>query len=128
MVTSFKRRLPARQSEKRRVGLVQQQVLPPEPDDCRSNMSSRVLWMGGCPAETGSKTEAAPSVFLDPSAFAYVVGVDIGSETCCFTVLTPQKQVVIKPSDLANAASGFEHLQERLTGLGEHPARIVVGM
>ena len=73
-------------------------------------------------------TGAAPSVFLDPSAFAYVVGVDIGSETCCFTVLTPQKQVVIKPSDLANAASGFEHLQERLTGLGEHPARIVVGM
>ena len=73
-------------------------------------------------------TGAAPSVFLDPSAFAYVVGVDIGSETCCFTVLTPQKQVVIKPSDLANAASGFEQLQERLTGLGENPARIVVGM
>src|SRR5260370_3022933 len=73
-------------------------------------------------------TGAAASVFLDPSLFAYVVGVDIGSETCCFTVLTPQKQVVIKPSDLATAASGFEHLQERLTGLGEHPARIRVGM
>jgi transposase len=73
-------------------------------------------------------TGAAPSVFLDPSAFAYVVGVDIGSETCCFTVLTPQKQVVIKPSDLANAASGFNRLQEQLAGLGEHPARIVVGM
>src|SRR5260221_3076985 len=57
MVTSFKRRLPARQSEKRRLGLLQQQVLPREPDDCRSNMSSRVLCMGGCPAETGSKTE-----------------------------------------------------------------------
>ena len=73
-------------------------------------------------------TGAAPSVLLDPSAFAYVVGVDIGSETCCVTVLTPQKQVVIKPSELANAASGFEQLQERLTGLGGDPARIVVGM
>jgi transposase len=73
-------------------------------------------------------TGAAASVFLDPALFAYVVGVDIGSETCCFTVLTPQKQVVIKPSDLANAASGFNRLQEQLAGLGEHPARIVVGM
>jgi hypothetical protein len=37
-------------------------------------------------------------------------------------VLTPQKQVVIKPSDLANAASGFALLQERLTRLGVAPA------
>lgn len=72
--------------------------------------------------------ETASSVLLDPSSFLYIVGVDIGSEACCFTVLTPQKQVVIKPSDLANAASGFEQLQERLIGLGGDPARIVVGM
>src|SRR6266567_6809487 len=57
MVTSLKRRLPACQSEKRRLGLLQHQVLPRDPDDCRSNMSSRVLCMGGCPAETGSKTD-----------------------------------------------------------------------
>src|SRR6266567_6520952 len=57
MVTSLKRRLPACQSEKRRLGLLQHQVLPRAPDDCRSNMSSRVLCMGGCPAETGSKTD-----------------------------------------------------------------------
>lgn len=72
--------------------------------------------------------EAAPTVLLDPSSFAYVVGIDIGSETCCFTVLTPQKQVVIKPTDLANAASGFALLQERLASLGVAPARIVVGL
>ncbi len=72
--------------------------------------------------------ETPPPVLLDPSSFSYVVGIDIGSETCCFTVLTPQKQVVIKPTDLVNAASGFEQLQERLTGLGGDPAHIVVGL
>lgn len=66
--------------------------------------------------------EATPSVVLDPSCFSYVVGIDIGSETCCFTVLTPQKQVVIKPTDLANAAAGFALLQERITRLGAAPA------
>ena len=72
--------------------------------------------------------EAPSTVLLDLSSFSYVVGIDIGSETCCFTVWTPQKQVVIKPSELANAAPGFEQLQERLAGLGGTPASIVVGM
>jgi transposase len=72
--------------------------------------------------------EATSSVVLDPSSFSYVVGIDIGSQTCCFTVLSSGKQVVIKPSDLANAASGFEQLQKRLAGLGGDPAHIVVGM
>jgi transposase len=72
--------------------------------------------------------EATPSVVLDPSCFSYVVGIDIGSETCCFTVLTPQKQVVIKPTDLANAAVGFAQLQERITHLGVAPAQVVVGL
>jgi transposase len=68
------------------------------------------------------------TVLLDPSSFSYVVGIDIGSQTCCFTVLTPQKQVVIKPTELANAASGFAVLQERITRLGAVPAQIVVGL
>jgi len=72
--------------------------------------------------------EATPTGFLDPSSFSYVVGIDIGSETCCFTVLTPEKQVVIKPTDLANAASGFAHLHERITHLEAAPAQIVVGL
>src|SRR6266700_4442441 len=72
--------------------------------------------------------ETASSVLLDPSSFSYVVGIDIGSETCCFTVLTPQKHVVIKPTELANAASGFAVLQERITRLGKAPAQIVVGL
>jgi transposase len=72
--------------------------------------------------------EAATTEVLDPSSFAYIVGIDIGSETCCFTVLTPQKQVVIKPTDLANAASGFALLQERVARLGMAPAQIVVGL
>jgi transposase len=72
--------------------------------------------------------EASTTEVLDPSSFTYVVGIDIGSETCCFTVLTPQKQVMIKPTDLANAASGFALLEERLAHLGVAPAHIVVGL
>jgi hypothetical protein len=58
--------------------------------------------------------DPSTSVVFDPSSFSYVVGRDIGSEVCCFTVLTPQKQVVIKPRDLANAASGFAQMQSQL--------------
>lgn len=72
--------------------------------------------------------EAPTAVLLDPSVFAYVVGIDIGSETCCFTVLTPQKQVVIKPTEFANAASGFALLGERMAQFGVAPAQIVVGL
>jgi transposase len=72
--------------------------------------------------------EASTTEVLDPSAFTYVVGIDIGSETCCFTVLTPQKQVVVKPTDLANAASGFAYLQERIARLGVAPEQVVVGL
>jgi transposase len=72
--------------------------------------------------------EADSSVQLDPSSFLYVVGIDIGSETCLFTILTPQRKVVLKPTEMANLASGFDLLQERLTRLGGAPAQIVVGL
>jgi transposase len=72
--------------------------------------------------------EASTTDVLDPSAVTYVVGIDSGSETCCFTILTPQKQVVVKPTDLANAASGFVHLQERIARLGVAPEQVVVGL
>jgi transposase len=73
-------------------------------------------------------TDAVSSVFLDPFSFSYSVGIDIGSEVCCMTVLTPSKQVVIKPTMLANAASGFVQLQGRLERLGVAADRIVVGL
>lgn len=72
--------------------------------------------------------EADPSVRLDPSSFSYVVGIDIGSETCCFTILTPQRKVVLKPTEMANLASGFAFLEEQITRLGEVPAQVVVGL
>lgn len=72
--------------------------------------------------------ETSTSVVLDPSLFSYVVGIDISSETCCFTVLTPQKQVVVKPRDLANTASGFAQIQAHLARLEGDATRIVVGL
>lgn len=72
--------------------------------------------------------ERVSSVLLDPASFASVVGIDIGSEQCCFTVLTPDKQVVIKPTDLANAASGFAFLHQRLMSLNVAPSQMVIGL
>lgn len=72
--------------------------------------------------------EVVSSVLLDPSSFSYVVGIDIGSEDYCFTVLTPHKQVVIKPTSMANTASGFAALQHQLTRCGVAPQQIVIGL
>lgn len=70
----------------------------------------------------------AKAVLLDPSSFSYVVGIDIGSEAYCFTVLNAQKQVIIKPTDLVNAAAGFTQLQQRIERLRVTPEQVVVGL
>ena len=44
---------------------------------------------------------------VDVSSFKYVVGVDIGSQTCSLCILKPDKSQVIKPTDFANAPAGF---------------------
>jgi transposase len=51
---------------------------------------------------------------VDACSFAYVVGIDIGSQSCDFCVLKPNKSQVIKPTAFANARSGFEVLQSKL--------------
>src|SRR5205823_8643475 len=42
------------------------------------------------------------SAQVDASSFAYVVGIDIGSQTCSFCVCKPDKSQVIKPTEFAN--------------------------
>ena len=71
---------------------------------------------------------AVCSLAPDPSSFRYVVGIDIGSQTCSFCTLNPDKSVVIKPTDVANAAPGFAVLQEKLKRLGVPPDQILVGL
>jgi transposase len=74
-----------------------------------------------------SQTDRASSL-VDASSFAYVVGVDIGSQTCSFCVCKPDKSQVIKPSEVANATPGFELLEEKLAQLAVPPSRILIGL
>ena len=63
-----------------------------------------------------------------PTPLVYVVGIDIGMESCMMCCLTMQKRQVIKPSPFANAAGGLKSLFERLERLGASPDQILVGL
>ena len=65
---------------------------------------------------------------VDASSFAYVVGIDIGSQKCDFCVLKPDKSQVIKPTSFANARSGFEVLQSKLAQLHVPAGRVLIGL
>jgi transposase len=70
------------------------------------------------------------SSFLMPALapLAYVVGIDIGMESCMMCALTMEKRQVIKPSPFANKAEGFISLFERLEHLGAALDQILVGL
>jgi transposase len=51
---------------------------------------------------------------VDASGFAYVVGIDISSQTCSFCALKPDKSQVIKPSEFANTRPGFSGLVNKI--------------
>ncbi len=68
------------------------------------------------------------SPWVDASAFKYVVGVDIGSQTCSMCAFRPDKSQGIKPTDFANATAGFTWLLSKLESLGVPPAQILIGL
>ena len=70
----------------------------------------------------------SPSSPVDPSTFRYVVGIDIGSQTCSFCTLKPDKSQVIKPTDFTNAPAGFGLLLNKLERLGVPPSQILIGL
>ena len=66
---------------------------------------------------------------MPPTApLAYVVGIDIGMESCMMCCLTMEKRQVIKPSSFTNKAEGFSSLFERLERLGTPADQILVGL
>jgi len=69
-----------------------------------------------------------PSSPVDASRFAYVVGIDIGSQTCDFCVLKPDKSQVIKSTEFANARPGFELVQRKLEQLDVPAAQVLIGL
>lgn len=70
----------------------------------------------------------SPSSPVDPSCFTYVVGIEIGSQTCSFCTLKPDKSQVIKPTDFTNAPAGFALLLDKLERLGVSPEQILIGL
>ena len=71
--------------------------------------------------------QADASSPVDASSFSYVVGVDIGSQTCSMCTLKPDKSQVIKPTSFSNASAGFGLLQEKFAQLGVPPEQILLG-
>jgi len=69
-----------------------------------------------------------PSSPVDASSFQFVVGIDIGSQTCSICGLKPDKSQVIRPTEFANAPAGFGVLQEKLEQLGVPPAEVLIGL
>jgi transposase len=73
-------------------------------------------------------THAAPPSPLDPSAFQYAVGIDIGSQSCSFCTLKSDKSTEVKPTSFANTPEGFQVLIERLERLGVPPEQVLIGL
>ena len=69
-----------------------------------------------------------PSSSLDASPFQYVVGIDIGSQTCSLCAYKLDKSQVIKPTDFANTAAGFGKVLEKFEHLAVSPSQILIGM
>jgi transposase len=65
---------------------------------------------------------------VEVSGFAYVVGIDVGSEHLLYTVCQPDKHPVIPPSEVTNDRAGFAHLDQAVRQLGVEPARVLIGL
>src|SRR5690349_20566402 len=59
---------------------------------------------------------------------AYVVGIDIGMQSCMMCCLTREKRQVIKPSSFDNTAQGCRWLLTRLQQLGCQPQEVLIGL
>ena len=58
----------------------------------------------------------------------YVVGIDVGADTCAVCILRPDKSTVRPPFTISNAAPGFARLAAALAQLGCAPLQIRVGL
>jgi transposase len=74
------------------------------------------------------KTVDTRSSPVDATGFAYVVGIDVGSEQFVYCVCTQEKSQVIKPTELANSQQGSHSLDQALRQLGVPPQRLLIGL
>lgn len=59
---------------------------------------------------------------------SYAVGIDVGSQSCSFCVLKPDKSISIKATNFVNAASGFAVLLQQLEEFHVSPDQMLVGL
>src|SRR5258706_7675408 len=86
------------------------------------NESEMSKTQGEMPA---SQALASP---VDPSGFASVVGIDVGSQQLLYTICQPDKRPVVKPSKLSNDRPGFQQLDHPLRSLAVEPPRILISL
>ncbi|HLZ58207.1 MAG TPA: IS110 family transposase [Ktedonosporobacter sp.] len=72
--------------------------------------------------------DATSSPIPPGAGLAYVVGIDIGMESCMMCCLTMEKRQVIKPNQFSNDAAGFEWLFEHLDRLKTEASQILIGL
>ena len=65
---------------------------------------------------------------MDASNFASVVGIAVGSQACVYSVLQPDKRIIVKPTEVANREPGFVQLHASLSRLAVPPQRILLGL
>jgi transposase len=65
---------------------------------------------------------------VEVSGFAYVVGMDLGSQSVVYCICVPDKSQVVKPTEVPNTRAGFEALEQRLRQLAVPPQRILIGL
>jgi transposase len=58
----------------------------------------------------------------------FIVGLDVGSESCLVAVLAPDKRVVVKPFAIPNTGDGFSQLEHKLAHLDALPHQILIGL
>ena len=68
------------------------------------------------------------STALSDAPIQYIVGIDVGAETCAVSILRPDKTAVRSPFTIPNAASGFARLASTLAQLTCPPVHICVGL
>jgi transposase len=65
---------------------------------------------------------------VEVAGFAYVVGMDIGSQSAVYCICLPDTCQVVKPTEVANTRAGFEALEQRLQQLAVPPQHILIGL
>ena len=65
---------------------------------------------------------------VEVSGFAFVVGIDIGSQSVVYCICLPNKRLLVKPTEVPNSRVGFEALEQHLRQLTEPPQRILLGL